>query len=61
MSTVQDAALDLLEAQGMSRISRIALNEDFFFGGASCGTCVMYRSVHLSLSQYLPMPDAVKS
>lgn len=49
LSEVQGDALSLLEAQGMHQISEVAINEELFFSGAACGTCVIYRLVSLPL------------
>ena len=40
---MQVDAVSLLESQGDHYSSEIAINEELFFSGASCGTCVIYR------------------
>lgn len=44
---MQVDALSLLESHGDHSSSEIAINEELFFGGASCGTCVIYRLTQL--------------
>ncbi|BDA47750.1 probable glycyl-glycine endopeptidase ALE-1 at C-terminar half [Coccomyxa sp. Obi] len=50
-------AMSLLEAQGIHPISEVAINEELFFNGASCGTCVIYRD--LSKNENIQWPWSV--
>lgn len=40
----QADAFSLLKPWGIKSFSQIAINNDLFFNGASCGTCILYRS-----------------